>query len=37
MTNPLVGDHQVEVVDVNEGVLEVSDTVTRLDIFLVKN
>jgi len=38
MTNSLVGDQQVVVVDVNEGVLEGSDmSGTRLDGFLVKN
>ena len=38
MTNSLVGDHQVVVVDVDEGVLEGSDvSETRLNGFLVKN
>ena len=38
MTNSLVGDHQVAVVDVNEGVLEGSDmSWTHLIGFLVKN
>ena len=37
-TNSLVGDHQVAVVDVHEGVLEGSDVPgTRLNGFLVKN
>ena len=38
ITNSLVRDHQVAVVDVNEGVLEVSDkSGTHLNGFLVKN
>ena len=38
MTNSLVGDHQVGVDDVDEGVLEVSDmSGTHLNGFLVKN
>ena len=38
MTNLLVGDHKVAVVDVDEGVLEGSDmSGTRLKGFLVKN
>ena len=38
MTNLLVGDHQVVVVDVNEVVLEGSDMIgTHLNGFLVKN
>ena len=38
MTNPPVGDHQVAVVNVDEGVLEGSDMPgTRLNGFLVKN
>ena len=38
MTNSLVGDQQVAVVDVNEGVLEVSNmSGTHLNGFLVKN
>ena len=38
MTNSLVGDHQVAVVNVDEGVLEGSDMPgTRLNGFLVKN
>ena len=38
MTNSLVGDHQVAVVDVNEGVLEGSNmSGTHLKGFLVKN
>ena len=38
MTNSLVGDHQVAVVDVDEGVLEGSDmSGTHLNGFLVKN
>ena len=38
MTNSLVGDHQVAVVDVDEGVLEGSDmSGTSLNGFLVKN
>ena len=38
MTNSLVGDHHVEVVDVNEGVLEGSNmSGTHLNGFLVKN
>ena len=38
MTNLLVGDHQVAVVDVNEGVLEGSDmSGTHFNGFLVKN
>ena len=38
MTNLLVGDHQVVVVDVDEGVLEGSDmSGTHLNGFLVKN
>ena len=38
MTNSLVGDHQVEVVEFDEGVLEESDmSGTRLNGFLVKN
>ena len=38
MTNWLVGDHQVAVVDVDEGVLEGSDVSwTNLNGFLVKN
>ena len=38
MTNSLVGDHQVAVVDVDEGVLEGSDmSETRPNRFLVKN
>ena len=37
MTNLLVGDHQVAVVDVDEGVLEGSDmSGTHLNRFLVK-
>ena len=37
MTNLLVGDHQVAVVDVDEGALEVSDiSGTRLNGFLEK-
>ena len=37
MTNSLVGDHQVAVVDVDEGVLEGSDmSGTNLNGFLVK-
>ena len=36
--NSLVGDHQVAVVDVDEGVLERSDmSKSRLNGFLVKN
>ena len=38
MTNSLVGDHQVAVVDIDEVVLEGSDVSgTRLNGFLVKN
>ena len=38
MTNSLVGDHQVAVVDFNEGVLEGSNmSGTHLNGFLVKN
>ena len=38
MTNPLVGDHQVAVVNVDEGVLEGSKmSGTHLNGFLVKN
>ena len=38
MMNLLVGDHQVVVVDVDEGVLEGSDmSGTHLNGFLVKN
>ena len=38
MTNSLVGDHQVAVVDINEGVLEGPDmSGTHLNGFLVKN
>ena len=38
MMNSLEGDHQVAVVDVNEGVLEGSDmSGTHLNWFLVKN
>ena len=38
MTNSLVGDHQVAVVDLDEGVLEGSDmSGTQLNRFLVKN
>ena len=38
MTNSLVGDHQVAVVNVDEGVLEWSDmSGTCLNVFLVKN
>ena len=38
MTNSLVGDHQVAVVDIDEGVLEGSDmSGTHLNGFLVKN
>ena len=38
MTNSLVGDHQVVVVDVDEGVLEGSDmSGTCFNGFLVKN
>ena len=38
MTNSLVGDHQVAVVDVDEGVLEGSDmSGTHLNGFLEKN
>ena len=38
MTNSLVGDYQVAVVDVNEGVLEGSDmSWTNLNGFLLKN
>ena len=38
MTNSLVGDHQVAVVGVNEGVLEDSNmSGTHLNGFLVKN
>ena len=38
MTNLLVGDHQVGVVDNDEGVLEGSDmSGTHLNGFLVKN
>ena len=38
MTNSLVEDHQVAVVDVNEGVLEGSNmSGTHLSGFLVKN
>ena len=38
MTSLLVGDHQVVVVDVNEGVLDGSDmSGTHLNGFLVKN
>ena len=38
MTNSLIGDHQVAVVDVDEGVLEGSDmSVTHLNDFLAKN
>ena len=38
MTNSPVGDHQVAVVDVNEGVLEGSNmSGTHLKGFLVKN
>ena len=37
MTNSLVGDHQVAVVDIDEGVLEGSDmSGTHLNRFLVK-
>ena len=37
MTNLLVGDHQVAVVDIDEGVLEGSDmSGTYLNRFLVK-
>ena len=38
MKNSLVGDHQVAVVDIDEGVLEGSDVSgTGLNGFLVKN
>ena len=38
MTNSLVGNHQVAVFDVNEGVLEGSDmSGTHLNGFFVKN
>ena len=38
MTNSLVGDHQVAVVDVDEGVLEGSNmSVAHLNGYLVKN
>ena len=38
MANSLVGDHQVVVVDVDEGVLEGSDmSGNRFNGFLVKN
>ena len=38
MTNSLVGDHQVAVVDIDEGVLEGSNmSGTHLNEFLVKN
>ena len=38
MTNSLVGDHQVVVVDVDEGALEGSDmSGVHLNGFLVKN
>ena len=38
MTNSLKGDHQVVVVDVDEGILEGSDmSWTHLQEFLVKN
>ena len=38
MTNSLVGDNQVAVVDVDEGVPEGSDmSGTCLNVFLVKN
>ena len=38
MTNSLVGDHQVAVVDVKKGVLDGSDmSGTHLNGFLVKN
>ena len=38
MTNLLVGDHKVAVVDVDEGVLEESNmSGTHLNGFLVKN
>ena len=38
MTNSLVGDHQVAVVDADEGVLEGSDVSgAHLNGFLVKN
>ena len=38
MTNSLIEDHQVVVVDVHEGVLEGSDmSGTHLNGFLVKN
>ena len=38
MTNSLVGDHQVAVVDVDEGVLDGFDmSGTHLNGFLVKN
>ena len=38
MINSLVGDHQVAVVEVDEGVLEGSNmSGTRLNGFLVKN
>ena len=38
MTNLLVGDHKVAVVDIDEGVLEGSDmSGTHLNGFLVKN
>ena len=38
MTNSLVGDHQVAVVDVDDDVLEASDmSWTHLNGFLVKN
>ena len=38
MTNWLVGDHKDTVVDIDEGVLEVSDmSGTHLNGFLVKN
>ena len=37
MTNPLIGDHKVAVVDVNEGVKEGSEIFsTHLNGFLVK-
>ena len=38
MMNSLVGDHQVVVVEVDEGVLEGSDmSGTHLNVFLAKN